>query len=67
MKRKNPAAVALGRRGGKAGTGEAKARTSEQARAAALARWKTKKVTGPQNEKLCNSPGSGASPKEKTL
>jgi hypothetical protein len=37
--RKNPAAVALGRLGGQAGTGKAKARTSEQARAAALARW----------------------------
>ena len=37
--RKNPAAVALGRRGGRAGTGAAKARTSAQARAAALARW----------------------------
>lgn len=37
MERKNPAAVALGRLGGQAGTGAAKARTSEQARAAALA------------------------------
>lgn len=31
---KNPYAVALGKKGGKAGTGAAKARTSEQARAA---------------------------------
>ena len=60
MKRKNPAAVSLGRKGGKAGTGAAKARTSEQARAAALARWKTKKATGPQNEKA--QPRSGESP-----
>ena len=40
---KNPAAVALGRLGGKAGTGKAKARTTEQAteagRKGALARW----------------------------
>ena len=40
----NPAAVALGKLGGKAGTGQAKARTSEQARAAVAARWaKTKR------------------------
>jgi hypothetical protein len=36
---KNPAAVALGALGGKAGTGQAKARPSEQARAAVAARW----------------------------
>jgi hypothetical protein len=36
---KNSAAVELGRRGGQAGKGKAKARTTEQARAAALARW----------------------------
>ena len=41
---KNPAAVTLGRLGGRAGTGKAKARTSEQARAAAMARWKKVKV-----------------------
>jgi hypothetical protein len=40
---KNPAAVSLGRLGGKAGTGKAKARTTEQARAAAKKRWETKK------------------------
>ena len=40
MKRKNPAAVALGRKGGKAGSGAAKARSSEAARAAVLQRWK---------------------------
>ena len=39
IKRKNPAAVALGRLGGKAGTGKAKARTSEQARRAVMVRW----------------------------
>ena len=33
------AAVELGRLGGKAGKGKAKARTTEQARAAALVRW----------------------------
>jgi len=36
---KNPAAVALGRLGGRAGKGKAKARTTEQARAAAMKRW----------------------------
>lgn len=36
---KNPAAVSLGRLGGSAGTGKAKARTSAQASAAAKARW----------------------------
>lgn len=40
MKRKNPAAVSLGRKGGKAGSGAAKARSSEAARAAVLQRWK---------------------------
>lgn len=38
---KNPAAVALGKLGGKAGTGDSKRRkvTSEQARAAVNTRW----------------------------
>ena len=36
---KNKAAVELGRLGGKAGKGKAKARTTEQARRAALIRW----------------------------
>lgn len=36
---KNPAAVALGRLGGLAGKGKVKARTTEQARKAARARW----------------------------
>jgi hypothetical protein len=40
----NKAAQALGRLGGKAGTGKAKARTSEQARAAAQERWKRTKT-----------------------
>lgn len=31
--------AAIGRKGGRAGTGKAKARTSEQARKAALIRW----------------------------
>lgn len=35
----NEAAAALGSKGGKAGTGKAKARTPEQARAAAQSRW----------------------------
>jgi hypothetical protein len=46
--KKNPHAVALGRAGGKAGRGPAKARTSDQARAAVMARWaKTKKGSKP--------------------
>jgi len=52
---KNPHAVALGKKGGKAGTGSAKARTSEQARAAVLVRWarrKPKRVARRSNEKL---------------
>jgi hypothetical protein len=36
---KNPHAVALGRLGGAAGTGVSKARTPEQCRKAAAARW----------------------------
>jgi hypothetical protein len=36
---KNAAAAALGSKGGKAGRGKAKARTSAQARRAAKARW----------------------------
>lgn len=36
---KNPHAQALGRLGGKAGTGKAKARSSAQARKAIRARW----------------------------
>lgn len=39
LKKKNPHAVILGRRGGKAGVGKVKARTSEQARKASLSRW----------------------------
>jgi hypothetical protein len=38
-KKSNKHAQALGRLGGKAGRGKAKARTSEQARAAVMARW----------------------------
>ena len=40
---KNPHAVALGKLGGLAGTGKAKARTSEQARAAVRVRWAKRK------------------------
>jgi len=39
----NRAAQMLGRLGGKAGTGQVKARTSTQARAAVTARWKRSK------------------------
>jgi hypothetical protein len=40
----NPHAQALGKLGGKAGTGKAKARTSDQARAAVMQRWKRKRA-----------------------
>ena len=46
-KKLNKHAQALGRLGGKAGRGKAKARTSEQARAAVMARWN--KVNGNVN------------------
>ncbi len=36
---KNPHAVILGRKGGRAGTGAAKARTTEQAKSAVAVRW----------------------------
>lgn len=36
---KDPAAVKLGRKGGKAGVGKTKARDSEKMRQAALKRW----------------------------
>lgn len=55
-KRKNPAAVSLGRKGGKAGSGAAKARSSEAARAAVLQRWKNHRAkTGKPN----TQPSSG--------
>jgi hypothetical protein len=39
MKRKNPFAVMIGRKGGKAGRGWKKARSPQQARYAARCRW----------------------------
>ncbi len=42
-KKKNPHAVSLGRLGGMAGTGAAKARTPEQAKAAVAVRWAKRK------------------------
>lgn len=44
---KNPAAVALGRLGGKAGTGKAKARPSDQCRQNALKGWETRPRKNP--------------------
>jgi hypothetical protein len=44
VSKKNPHAVALGRKGGKAGTGKSKARPSEQARKAALKRWYPERI-----------------------
>jgi len=49
MKPKNPHAVALGALGGAAGKGASKARTPEQARKAAEARWGTTKGKGQVN------------------
>jgi len=50
----------MSKKGGKSGTGAAKARTSEQARAAVKARWakRPKKKTGAKrpNEKLSDCP-----------
>lgn len=48
----NPHAQALGKLGGKAGTGKAKARTSQQARAAVMARWSKHKKRRKPNSKL---------------
>lgn len=45
--KKSRAAVMLGRLGGKAGRGASKARTSDQARAASLARWSKVKAAKP--------------------
>ena len=60
----NKAAQSLGRLGGRAGTGAAKARTSEQARAAVQARWKkhrkTKGVPAKPNKKVSDAPDSAA-------
>jgi hypothetical protein len=41
----NRAAQQLGRLGGKAGTGKAKARTNAQARAAVMSRWNKAKAS----------------------
>jgi hypothetical protein len=56
---KNPAAVSLGRLGGKAGKGKSKARkvTSEQARAAVAARWAKTKRKPKRAARLPNAPG----------
>ena len=47
---KNPHAVALGRLGGKAGTGVAKARTTEQARKAGKASGETRRARAELNQ-----------------
>jgi hypothetical protein len=52
---KDANAVALGRKGGQAGKGAAKARTSEKAQAAALARWA--KVKAVQKKKTSKNLG----------
>lgn len=51
----NKAAQALGRLGGKAGTGTAKARTSEQARAAVMARWSKRKRKPKRHARRANA------------
>ena len=43
----------IGRKGGAAGRGPAKARTSEQARKAALAGWARRRQRKQQQEKKC--------------
>jgi hypothetical protein len=50
----NRAAQALGRLGGKAGTGKVKARTSKQARAAVMARWNKPGARKPRKAKTKN-------------
>jgi hypothetical protein len=55
---KNPAAVALGKLGGVGGTGKAKARTSEQARAAVAVRWAKTKRKPKRAARLPNIPSS---------
>lgn len=76
MSTKNPAAVALGKIGGKSGTGAAKQRitsfTSASAKAALKARWakhkrsKTKARVLRQNDKLCEPGGPGRPNSEQT-
>jgi hypothetical protein len=51
MKKKNPAAVALGRLGGRV-KGKCKARTSEQARAAVMVRWNSVKRKNEQRKNM---------------
>lgn len=60
---KNPHAVALGRLGGRSGKGEAKARTSKQARKAALARWAKYRLNAGDVPRAVPGP----MPKESTL
>jgi hypothetical protein len=50
---KNQAAVELGRLGGKAGRGKSKARTTEQARAAAVARWSKVRRDNEAQQRAC--------------
>lgn len=65
MKRKNPAAVALGRKGGKAGSGAAKARSSEAARAAVIQRWKNHRAKTGKPNAAYQPVGGGASTETK--
>jgi hypothetical protein len=64
----NRAAQSLGRLGGKAGTGSAKARTSDQARAAVAARWSKTVRKTKRAARLPNAPlqASGADDARKT-
>lgn len=62
MNKLTKAASALGSRGGKAGRGKAKARTTEQARKAAKKRWETRKLledaaTALADLGACDDPG----------
>jgi len=51
--------AAIGRRGGKAGTGKAKSRTKAQARAAAKARWDKARALRPNDPSSATGPADG--------
>lgn len=54
--------ASIGARGGKAGTGKAKARTKAQARAAAKARWDRARAVRQNETKLNDGSRAGGTP-----
>ncbi len=52
----------IGRKGGAAGRGPAKARTSEQARRAALARWGKRKARAKPSPNAASTQAAGTGP-----